>query len=137
MANGPKTRLTAMSVDDFIDAQGKESVRDDCRVIIRLMGGATHEPPKMWGPSIVGFGSAPITYANGKQLDWPVCAFSPRKTNLTLYLNDRYKQREDLLAKLGKHSTSKGCLYIKRLSDVDQAVLEQVIEASVTEEGKE
>ena len=127
----PKTRKTTESVEDFVDAQPDEQVRDDCRAVIKLMSAATGDKPSLWGSSIVGFGSAPLKYANGSELDWPVCAFSPRKAALTLYLSNEYPKRSELLAKLGKHTTSKGCLYIKRLVDVDLKVLKKMIEASV------
>src|SRR5688572_22541658 len=132
-----KTRPTTVSVDDFIDAQKDETVRDDCRTIVKLMTAVTKEDPTMWGPSIVGFGSIPLKYASGRELDWPICGFSPRKANLTLYLTlDGFQKHGELLAKLGKHSISKGCLYIKRLSEVDMKVLKQLIEASVKDARK-
>jgi hypothetical protein len=93
---------------------------------------ATKLEPKMWGPAIVGFGSRPIKYADGSEMDWPAAAFSPRKQNMTLYVVNSSPKQPELLAKLGKHSTSKACLYIKRLSDVDEKVLESIIKDSFT-----
>jgi hypothetical protein len=127
----PKTRPTTASVDDFIDAFPDERVRDDCREVVALMSKHSKEPPVMWGPAIIGFGSKPIKYSSGKELEWPVIAFSPRKTNLTLYLEERFSKKEELLGRLGKHSVSKACLYIKRLSDIEVEVLEALIKESV------
>jgi hypothetical protein len=123
-----KTKKTAASVDDFIDAQKDEQVRDDCRAIIKLMSAATGEPPKMWGAAIVGFGTMKLKYESGRELDWMVCGFSPRKGNLTLY---GLQMEAEHLAKLGKHTTGKGCLYIKKMADVDAKVLKAMITAVV------
>lgn len=128
-----KTRPTNESVDAFLDKVDDPQKRKDCYTIRKLMGKATGQPAVMWGPSIVGFGSRHLKYASGRELDWPIMAFSPRKQNLTLYITegyDDYKNYSDLLAKLGKHSTSKACLYIKRLSDVDLGVLTALINKS-------
>jgi hypothetical protein len=84
----------------------------------------------MWGPAIVGFGSCTIKYADGRELDWPMAAFSPRKQNMTLYVINPSPKQPELLAKLGKHSTSVSCLYIKRLADVDEKILERIIKDS-------
>ena len=85
----------------------------------------------MWGPSIIGCGSFRLVYANGSEADWPIAAFSPRKKDLTIYLMDVFEQRPDLMKKLGKHSTGKVCLYIRRLADVDMKVLKELIVASI------
>lgn len=123
----PKTRPTAESVDAFIDRIDPEARRDDCRALVRMFRKVTGQPAVMWGTAIVGFGSQPMKYADGKEYDWPVVAFSPRKSDLTLYLG----LDDDLLARLGKHKRSQGsCLYIKRLADVDLGVLEELIERS-------
>jgi hypothetical protein len=126
-----KTKKTEASVDDFLEAVEDETVRDDCRKIIGLMSGATNAEPKMWGPNIIGFGQRHLKYESGRELDWMKIGFSPRKANLTLYLNLGSGWNEDLLSNLGKHKTGKGCLYIKRLSDVDENVLQKLIEQSV------
>ena len=124
----PKTRPTAESVDAFIDRIDPEARRDDCRALVRMFLKVTGQPAVMWGTAIVGFGSYRMKYADGKEYDWPVVGFSPRKTDLTLYLSGL---DDDLLARLGKHKRSKGlCLYIKRLSDVDLGVLEELIARS-------
>jgi len=125
-----KTKLTTASVDDFIDGIEKEQVRDDCRTIAGIMQKATKAPPRMWGSSIVGFGTLRYKYANGKDAEFMVTAFSPRKQNITLYLGHLEEQR-DLLEKLGAHSCGKGCLYIKRLSDVHLPTLTKLVKSSV------
>lgn len=126
-----KTRVSAASVEDFIDAQDSEQVRDDCRTLVALMEKATGATAEMWGTSIVGFGRYQWRSASGKPIEWMVTAFSPRKANLTVYLWPQFDGKADLLGKLGKHSCGKGCLYIKRLSDVHVPTLKKLIEASV------
>ncbi|HMC97898.1 MAG TPA: DUF1801 domain-containing protein [Flavobacteriales bacterium] len=130
-----KTKKTAASVDDFIGGQKDEQVRDDCRTLIKLMSAATKDEPKMWGAAIVGFGHTTLKYDSGRELDWMIIGFSPRKANLTLYGLGSSGKREELLAKLGKHTTGKGCLYIKRLADVDMKVLTELIQDSVGKKG--
>ena len=125
-----KTKLTAASVDDFIDRIDNDQVRDDCRTIAGIMEKATKAPARMWGSSIVGFGTSRYTYANGKEAEFMLTAFSPRKQNITLYLGHLEEQR-DLLDKLGTHSCGKGCLYIKRLSDVHMPTLTKLVKSSV------
>jgi hypothetical protein len=117
-------------VEDFINALPVEQQRDDSRTLATLMGRITKEPPKLWGTAIIGFGRAPLQYASGRELDWPIIAFSPRKTALTLYLTCDIKQYQHLLEQLGKHTTGVGCLYIKRLSDVDAKVLEKLVKVA-------
>ena len=125
-----KTKLTTASVDAFIDAIASEQVRDDCRTIADIMEKVTKAPARMWGSSIVGFGSRRYVYANGKEAEFMLTAFSPRKQNITLYLGHLEEQR-DLLDKLGTHSCGKGCLYIKRLSDVHMPTLTKLVKTSV------
>ena len=125
-----KTKLTTASVNDFLDAIANEQVRDDCRTIAGIMEKATKAPARMWGTSIVGFGSRRYRYANGKEAEFMLTAFSPRKQNITLYLGHLEEQRE-LLDKLGTHSCGKGCLYIKRLSDVHLPTLTTLVKSSV------
>jgi hypothetical protein len=125
-----KTKLTNASVDEFLDTIANEQVRDDCRTIAAIMQKATNAPPRMWGSSIVGFGTLRYRYANGKDAEFMLTAFSPRKQNITLYLGQLEKQRE-LLDKLGSHSCGKGCLYIKRLSDVHMPTLTKLVKSSV------
>src|SRR5262245_7324270 len=125
-----KTKLTGASVNDFLDAIENDQVRDDCRTIAGIMEKAAKAPPRMWGSSIVGFGTHRSTYASGREAEWMLTAFSPRKQNITLYLGHLDEQR-DLLDKLGTHSCGKGCLYIKRLSDVHLPTLTKLVKSSV------
>jgi Domain of unknown function (DU1801) len=127
----PKTRPTDASVADFIAAVPDEARRQDCQALVQLMQKATGSKPVMWGSSIVGFGAYKITNANGSTLDWPLIGFSPRKNDLTLYLMAGVEAQSKLLEQLGKHKTGKSCLYLKRLADVDAAVLGQLIDRSV------
>jgi hypothetical protein len=126
-----KTKETNRSVADFLNDIADEKVREDCEKIAGLMEEATGAPAKMWGASIVGFGNRHIKSESGREVDWMEIGFSPRKQNLTLYLNIGEGWDENLLAKLGKHKLGKGCLYFKRLSDVDETVLKKLIEGSV------
>ena len=126
-----KTKVSAASVEDFIDAHDSEQVRDDCRTLVAMMEKATGAKAEMWGASIVGFGRYEWRSASGKPIEWMVTAFSPRKANLTVYLWPQFDGKGDLLGKLGKHSCGKGCLYIKKLSDVHVPTLQKLIEASV------
>jgi hypothetical protein len=124
----PKTRPTDASVEAFLDAATPAQRRADGFTLLAIMTGITGEPAVMWGPSIVGFGSRPMVYASGATVDWPAVAFSPRKASLVLYID----HDADLLARLGKHKLGKGCLYITRLADVDEAVLREMIARSWT-----
>ena len=126
-----KTKANRASVDTFLESIEDDQVRDDCRAIAGIMQQATKARPEMWGSSIVGFGRRTCTYANGRQADWMLTAFSPRKQNITLYLFPDFEDRDDLMAGLGKHSSGKGCLYIKRLSDVHVPTLKKLVRASV------
>jgi hypothetical protein len=127
-----KTRPTKASVEKFIKRVPDAQQREDCFTILKLMSEATGEPPKMWGPSIIGFGTYHYKYATGREGDMPIIGFSPRKQNLTLYvLWYGFEEQADLFKKLGKHTTSKSCLYIKRLSDVDLPTLKKIIKVSV------
>lgn len=122
----PKTQKTNASVEAFLNTLPNEQTRADCFEIVKMMKQAAKAEPAMWGSSIVGFGEYMLTYANGKQLPWPLIGFSPRKQNITLYIH----LDDGLLKKLGKFSTGKGCLYIKKLADVDKKVLKELITAS-------
>lgn len=123
----PKTRETDASVDDFLNSVENEERRADAFRVLEMFSRVTGEKPKMWGPAIIGFGKVMIKYADGRELDWPAVGFSPRKQNLTLYVMPGSEKQKSLLGKLGKHSASLSCLYIKRLPDVDEKVLEKVI----------
>ncbi|NUQ85517.1 MAG: DUF1801 domain-containing protein [Anaerolineales bacterium] len=126
-----KTKVNEASVDKFIKDIGDERVREDARKIIEIMQKATKAEPKMWGTSIVGFGCYHYKYASGREGDWMLVGFSPRKQNLTLYIMSGFEEYDSLLKKLGKHSTGKSCLYIKRLEDVDLKVLKELVAKSV------
>ena len=122
-----KTKVNEASVEGFLNSVEEDSKRKDCFEILRLMEEVTREQPKMWGTSIVGFGSYHYKGAGGREGDWMLTGFSPRKQNLTLYLMGGFEQYGDLLQKLGKYKTSVGCLYIKKLGDVDKTVLKELI----------
>jgi hypothetical protein len=126
-----KTKPTKLSVAAFIDALPDETRRADAKALVKLMQSATGEKPKMWGPSIVGFGSYHYTYESGREGDTPLAGFSPRKAATVLYGVTGLSDSNELLAKLGKHTTGGGCLYIKKLADVDRKVLEALVLKSV------
>jgi hypothetical protein len=126
-----KTKPTKVSVAKFIDAIADQTKRADAKVLVKLMQSATGEKPKMFGPSIIGFGSCHYKYDSGREGDMPIACFSPRKAAIVLYSLRGFEGSEALLAKLGKHTTGKGCTYIKRLTDVDLKVLETLIVKSV------
>ena len=119
-----KTKPTSVSVAEFIDAIADPARRADAQALVKLMQSATGEKPKMWGPSIIGFGSYHYTYDSGREGDAPLVGFSPRKAAIVFYGLAAPAGAEEFLAGLGKHTTGKGCLYIKKLADVDQKVLE-------------
>lgn len=125
-----KTVPTDADPHAFLAAVTPERRRRDAGRVLDLMQGVTGQPPVMWGPSIVGFGSVRYTYASGRTGDWPPVAFSPRKTALTLYLMDGVDAHADDLAALGPHTVGTGCLYVKDLDAVDAAVLERIVAAS-------
>jgi hypothetical protein len=126
-----KTKATDLSVAAFIAGLADAGKRTDALALVQLMQGATGEKPRMWGPSIVGFGSYHYVYESGREGDMPVVGFSPRKAASVLYGVTGFDGAEGLLAKLGRHTTGKGCLYIKKLSDVDQKVLASLVVKSV------
>ncbi len=125
-----KTHATTASVDAFIDKQPKEEVRDDCRTLMKLMHELTGAEPYMYGPTIVGFGTYHYKYASGHEGDAPLLAFSPRKPELVIYLYSAEMDPE-LIAKLGKHKATKGCVYVKRLVDIDLGVLKTLFKKSI------
>jgi hypothetical protein len=125
-----KTQQTKASVAAFVEAIPDDAKRADAKALLKLMQAATGEKPKMWGPAIIGFGSRHYKYDSGREGDMPMVAFSPRKAAIVLYSLLTPADSADQLAKLGKHTTGKGCLYIKKLSDVDQSVLKTMVAAS-------
>lgn len=122
-----KTRPTDASVDDFIDSVADETKRDDSRALVRMMKSITKQEPVMWGPAIIGFGYWVYAYSSGKELTWPLLAFSPRKQSLTIYSIERSKTYKDLLKKVGKAKQSGSCLHFKRLTDVHQPTLKAMM----------
>ena len=126
-----KTQRNAASVKAFLDGVTDERKRKDARAVLALMAEVTGEKPAMWGTSIVGFGSYHYKGASGREGDWMLTGFSPRKDSLTLYFMSGFQQHGDLLAKLGKHKTSMGCLYIKSLDDVHLPTLKKLVRQSV------
>jgi len=127
-----KTKPTAASVEDFINTVKDEQKRKDSFAILEMMKKATGEEPKMWGSSIIGFGNKRYkSPATGREVDWLLIGFSPRKANLSLYISVGIAAHADALKKLGKHKTGVGCLYINKLEDIDTKVLKEMIAASL------
>jgi hypothetical protein len=122
-----KTKATDASVEDYLAAIDDEARRKDCVALADLMAKATKQPARMWGASIVGFGSYHYKYASGREGDTCVVGFSSRKGEISVYGLNAGEGAADLLAKLGKHKAGKGCVYIKRLSDVDLKVLQKLV----------
>jgi len=126
-----KTKPNDASVDEFLKSVKDEQTRADCYQILDMMQKATKAEPKMWGTSIIGFGDYHYKYESGRENDWFLAGFSPRKQNLTLYLMGGFEGQAELLGQLGKHSLGKGCLYIKKLEEVDSKVLKKLVSSSV------
>jgi hypothetical protein len=133
MAAELKTKLTDASVEKFIESIKDKKRRDECYEVLKMMQQVTKAEPKMWGTSIVGFGNYHYKYASGREGDWFVAGFSPRKQNLTLYIMSGATRHKDLLKKLGKHKTGKSCLYLSGLDQIDKKVLKELVEKSVSE----
>ena len=127
-----KTKPSDLSVEKFLTSVKDPARSEECRVVLNLMKKITRQEPKMWGDSIVGFGTYHYKYESGREGNWFVTGFSPRKQNLTLYIMPGLGGYEGALKKLGKHKSGKCCLYINRLSDIDLSVLTEVIKTSVT-----
>ena len=126
-----KTKATTLSVTAYINALTDPTRRSDAKELVQLMRQVSGEKPKLWGPSIVGFGSYHYRYDSGREGEVPLIGFSPRKAALVLYSMLSHSEAKALLAKLGKHTTGKGCLYIKKLADVDRTVLETLVRNAV------
>jgi hypothetical protein len=135
MAAENQTKATEVSVASFVERVEPEQRRADARMVIDLMERISGEPATMWGPSIIGFGLLHYRYESGREGTICRIGFSPRKAQLVFYLGATFPGRDGMLAELGKHSTGKGCLYVKKLSDVDMAVLERMVAASWTHKG--
>ncbi len=128
-----KTKPTDASVEDFLKSIEDQQKVKDSFLILEMMRNASGEEPKMWGSSIIGFGNTRYkSPATGREVDWFLIGFSPRKANLSLHLTIDIQQQSDALAKLGKHKTGKSCLYINKLADIDIKVLQGMIEASLS-----
>jgi len=128
-----KTKANTASVEKFLNGIEDEQRRQDCFRVLQLMKAATKTEPAMWGASIVGFGRYRYKYESGTKGEWFLMGFSPRKQDLTLYIMSGLERYSALLKKLGKHKTGRACLYIKRLDDVDESTLKQLIERSLTD----
>lgn len=127
-----KTRSTDASVAEYIAARANAQQQADCAELIALFTKLTGEPARMWGPSIVGFGVYRYTYESGRSGEAPLAGFAIRGRELVVYLNCEGDAQEALLARIGKHKMTKSCLYFKRLDDLDRALLEQLVAASIT-----
>jgi len=128
-----KTQPTGASVKDYLAARGSEQQRADCRELMALLEKVTQQSPKMWGPSIVGYGSYRYTYESGRTGEAPLAGFAIRGRELVVYLMTEGSQQKALLSKLGKHRVGKSCLYFRQLADLDTAVLEQLVAGSVAD----
>ena len=128
-----KTKENDASVSDFIDSIVDEEKRNDCIQVLSLMKKVTRKEPKMWGASMVGFGTYHYVYASGRQGDWFVTGFAPRKNDLTLYIMPGFSECSELLEQLGKYKLGKSCLYLKNLKNIDLKILEKLIRQSVKE----
>lgn len=129
-----KTRPTQQDVGGFLAQIADPQQRADCQALCALLSEEAGAEPQLWGSSIVGFGSYHYRYASGREGDWPLVGLSPRKGSTTVYLCPGLEQHSDLLARLGKHTIGKGCLYIKRLSEIDQAALRELVQRAVAQQ---
>lgn len=125
-----KTKPTDASVEDFLASVENDRRREDAHTVLEMMRRITGEKPEMWGPTMVGFGRYRYRYDSGREGDWFLTGFAPRKANLVLYIMGGFPKHEALMKKLGKHKVGKSCLYLNRLEDVDLKVLEQLVKAS-------
>ena len=128
-----KTKKTTASVASFLSAIPDDARREDCRRLVKLMQQAIGAEPKMWGEHVIGFGDYHYKYESGRENDWFVAGFSPRKANITLYLMSGAARHSAILERLGKHKVGKGCLYIKQLSDIELPVLKELVESCARE----
>jgi len=130
---GNKTRFTNASVEDYIASRANEQQRSDCRELMALLRRITGQPPRMWGPSIVGYGLYRYTYESGHTGEAPVTGFAIRGRQLVVYLLAEGDRQQSLLSRLGRHKMGRSCLYFKRLADLDKSVLEQLVANSVAD----
>ena len=125
-----KTKENEQDPEAFLNRVENEKKRKDSFAIMELMKQVTGMQPKMWGDSIIGFGSYHYKYESGREGDMPLIGFSPRKQNLTLYIMDGFDEGDSLLSKLGKHKVGKSCLYVNKLEDIDQGTLKELVKKS-------
>jgi Domain of unknown function (DU1801) len=125
-----KTQITDVAIDAFLETLPSQARQSEAHTILAMMAGLTDAPPKMWGPSIIGFGVHHYKYESGRAGTSPIVAFSPRKAQLVFYGLGISGPAAEALGRLGKHTTGKGCLYVKKLSDIDQGVLSEIIAAA-------
>lgn len=128
-----KTKPTGASVDDYIASRASAQQQADCRELMRLLERVTRQRPRMWGPSIVGYGSYRYTYESGRTGEAPLTGFAIRGRELVVYMMAEEEEQRSLLTKLGKHRMGKSCLYFKQLEDLDKSVLEKLVAASVAD----
>ena len=126
-----KTVPTSRDVEEFLDGVADERRRAECRAVMAMMRDVTGEEPRLWGPSMIGFGRYHYRYESGREGDWFLTGVAPRKGALTVYIMAGFDRYEELMARLGKHTTGKSCLYIKRLEDIDTDVLRELVQRSV------
>lgn len=126
-----KTKKTAESAIAFLNKIENNEKQSDAFKIMELMEKLTNAPAQMWGSAIVGFGEVKLKYSSGREVEWMICGFSPRKQNITIYIHEDFPEKKELLAQLGKHQSGKGCIYINRLSDINLLVLEKYIATGV------
>jgi len=126
-----KTQATSQSVSDFLSTVEDKKMRSECRVVAKMMREATGKRARMWGTSIVGFGSYDYKYASGREGSWPIVGYSPRSKNLSIYIMPGFSKFDKLMGQLGNYKTGKSCLYVKTLDDVDQKKLKALIDGSV------
>jgi hypothetical protein len=126
-----KTKKTVESVIAFLNKVENNEKRADAFKIKEIMEKLTGSAAQMWGSAIVGFGEVKLKYSSGREVEWMICGFSPRKQNLTIYIHEDFPEKQELLAQLGKHQSGKGCIYINRLSDINLLILEKYIAAGI------
>ena len=126
-----KTKESDASVDAFLDAVENDERRTDCKTLLNLMAEVTGSEPRMWGSSMIGFGSYHYRYASGREGDWFITGFSPRKKALTLYIMPGFDGYDELMGRLGKYTSGKACIYVRRLDDIDLEVVKEMVLASV------
>lgn len=131
MKSKNKTVETEASVFDYLQAISDDKRRKDCLVIIDIMKKQSGYEPKMWGPAIVGFGSYHYKYDSGREGDAPLIGFSSRANAISLYLSSKFENRDELLSKFGKHKSSKACIYVQKLEDIDQDILNEMVKKSL------